>query len=241
MPDPITTFSQALASGAARLAIPITPQQLSLFSRHYSLLLARPARLTAITDPVHSAIKHFLDSLTALLIRDPQPGERVADIGSGAGFPGLVLAVARPHTSFTLIEAHQRRAAFLRQAAAALALANVTVIPDRVETIGHDPRHRERYHLVLARALAPMPVLLEYCLPLLRIGGHCLALKGPAGEAELRRSHRALITLGGHPAATRKLSLPDNMGERFLVLVTKTAPTPSRYPRRPGLPSKRPL
>jgi 16S rRNA (guanine527-N7)-methyltransferase len=94
---------------------------------------------------------------------------------------------------------------------------------------------------VIARALAPMPVLLEYCLPLVKVGGDCLALKGPAGEAELRRSHHALELLGGQLAATRPLSLPQSLGERLLILITKTSPTPTRYPRRPGLPAKRPL
>jgi 16S rRNA (guanine527-N7)-methyltransferase len=101
--------------------------------------------------------------------------------------------------------------------------------------------HRETYDLVVARALAPLPVLLEYCLPLLRIGGDCLALKGAAGERDLAHSHRALSTLGGHLAATRSLTLPQQAGHRFLILIRKAVATPSRYPRRPGLPSKRPL
>jgi 16S rRNA (guanine527-N7)-methyltransferase len=241
-PDPIAIFQQALLAGAADLGIRITDQELDLFAHHYSLLLQRRTHgLTTITDPVHAAIKHFLDSLTPLLLRDIQPGERVADIGSGSGFPGIPLAIVRPHASYTLVESNQRRAAFLREAAAALGCSDVTVIADRAETLGRDPQHRERYDLVVARALAPLPVLLEYCLPLLRIGGDCLALKGPAGERDLAHSHRALTTLGGHLAATRNLSLPNGMGDRFLVMVRKVSPTPVRYPRRPGIAAKRPL
>jgi len=241
-PATIAEFNQSLTSGAADLGIRINDQQLSLFAHHYSLLLQHRTRgLTTITNPVEVAIKHFLDSLTPLLIRDIQPGERVADIGAGAGFPGLPLAIVRPHASYTLIESNQRRAAFLREAAASLGLANVEVIADRAESLGRDPQHRESYDLVVARALAPLPVLLEYCLPLLRIGGDCLALKGPAGERDLAHSHRALTTLGGQLAATRKLTLPSEMGQRFLILIRKAVATPSRYPRRPGLPSKRPL
>jgi 16S rRNA (guanine527-N7)-methyltransferase len=268
----LETFNQALTSGAADFGIPITDQQLRLFSLHYSLLLThRTHRLTTITDPAHAAIKHFLDSLTALLLREIQPGERVADIGSGAGFPGLVLAVARPHASYTLVESNLKRAAFLREATAYLGLPNVEVIPDRAETLGRSqespiaapfrardggsitvhlcssadgrpsPTHRESYDLVIARALAPLPVLLEYCLPLVRLEGDCLALKGPGGEAELARSHHALTTLGGHLQATRNLSLPSGMGDRLLILVRKVSPTPDRYPRRPGVAAKRPL
>ena len=291
-------FNQALTSAAAEFGIRISDQELHLFSLHYSLLLThRTHRLTTITDPAHAAIKHFLDSLTALLLREIQPGERVADIGSGAGFPGLVLAVARPHASYTLVESSLKRAAFLREAAAYLGLTNVEVIADRAETLGRSPvplvssclsgsavppspaeggpnprnlrnlrflpsgrcavplvssclsgsavrpspTHRESYDLVIARALAPLPVLLEYCLPLVRLGGDCLALKGPGGEAELARSHHALTTLGGQLTATRNLSLPSGMGDRFLVVVRKVSPTPARYPRRPGVAAKRPL
>ena len=277
----LETFTQSLTSGAAELGIRLSDRQLRLFSLHYSLLLThRTHRLTTITDPAHAAIKHFLDSLTALVLREIRPGERVADIGSGAGFPGLVLAVARPHASYTLVESNLKRAAFLREAAAALGLANVEVIPSRAETLARPavvvsaaggqsrpsrplrlcgesgssvpptPRlfasstlrpSRESYDLVIARALAPLPVLLEYCLPLVRLDGDCLALKGPGGEAELARSHHALTTLGGHLQATRNLSLPSGMGDRLLILVRKVSPTPDRYPRRPGVAAKRPL
>ncbi len=238
----LISFNQALTSGAAELGIDLTPSQLDLFSRHYSFLLAHRAHeMTAITDPVPTAIKHFLDSLTSLLIRDIRQGERVADIGSGAGFPGLVLAAARPEASYVLVESNLRRAAILEQAAAALELHNVSVLAERAEAVGRDTDHRDTYDLVVARALAPMPVLMEYCLPLVRVGGDLLALKGPAGEGELRRAQRALELLGGEVAATRALSLPQGMGERLLVLVRKVSPTPSRYPRRPGIPAKRSL
>ena len=252
------SFNQALTEGATDLGLALTPAQLDLFSRHYAFLLGHRAHgVTAITNPLGAAIKHFLDSLTALLIRDLRPGERVADIGSGAGFPGLVLAVARPQASYLLIESNLRRAALLRELIAALKLRNASVIAERAEALGRETgyrrlqpaippegsatHHREAYDLVVARALAPMPVLLEYCLPLVKVGGDCLALKGPAGQAELRRSQRALDLLGGQVTATRALSLPRGMGDRLLVLVSKVSPTPDRYPRRPGIPAKRPL
>ena len=243
MTQPAQHFGRALLSGARELGIHIAEPQLFAYQTHLRLLRAhnRRAGLTAITDPVEIAIKHFLDSLTCLLARDIAPGERVADVGSGAGFPGLVLAIARPQASYTLIEATKKRTAFLRLAAEALALTNTTLLAGRAEQAGRNPDHREAYDLVLSRALAPLPVLLEYCLPLAHLGGHCLAQKGPGAEEELDHSGPALRTLGGALSEVRTFSLPRNMGARTLILVEKTAPTPARYPRRPGIPAKRPL
>ena len=236
-------WRQALLDGAVELGLSIAEQQLSAHGTHFELLLShRPrAGLTALTDPTEIAIKHFLDSLTCLLVCDIAPGERVADVGSGAGFPGLVLAAARPLACYTLIEAHQKRAAFLREAASALSFPNVTVLSGRAEEVGHDPDHRECYDLVVSRAVTPLGTLLEYCLPLAKRGAHFLAQKGPDAPGEIEKSAHALQALGGRVTRARHLSLPRGMGDRVLVLVEKTGSTPSRYPRRPGLPAKRPL
>jgi len=242
--DPPTgVWQSTLLRGAAEFGLAPTPEEMEAYRTHLELLLShnRRAGLTSITDPAEIAIKHFLDSLTGLLLHDIAAGERVADLGSGGGFPGLVLAVARPHASYLLVERTKKRAAFLQEAAGALGLNHVEVLSARAEEAGRDPLRRETYHLVLGRAVAPLPVLLEYGLPLARVGGHLLAYKGPDVEPELARSQTALDALGGRLAATRSLSLPQQMGERVLVLVEKTAPTPPRYPRRPRLPPKRPL
>jgi 16S rRNA (guanine527-N7)-methyltransferase len=236
-------WQQALVEGAAALGVETPARALGPYQRHYELVLLHNARagLTTLTEPAEVAIKHFLDSLTCLLARDIAPGERVADVGSGAGFPGLVLAVARPAASFTLIESSQKRARFLEQTAEALGLANVSVVPARAETAGRQAEHRERHQLAVSRAVAALPVLLEYCLPLVRVGGQVLAYKGPEAEQELKDSGEALARLGGRVAETRRLRLPRDMGERVLVLVEKVAPTPCGYPRRPGVPARRPL
>jgi len=236
-------WRQALLEGAAELGLPISEAELHAYRAHLHLLLEhnRAASLTTITDPAEIAIKHFLDSLICLQIRDIAPDETVADIGSGAGFPGLVLAVARPAAHYTLIEATKKRAAFLQRAVTNLSLPNVTIIPGRAEAIGRRPDLRESYDLVLSRAVAPLPVLLEYSLPLTRLGGHFLAYKGPAGDEELQQSGDALETLGGRIAHVHRVDLPRAMGRRTLIEVEKFAPTPSRYPRRPGIPAKRPL
>ncbi|MCJ7822759.1 MAG: 16S rRNA (guanine(527)-N(7))-methyltransferase RsmG [Armatimonadetes bacterium] len=245
MTDPVppaSDWQRALRNGAAELNIALPEASLDRYRAYLDLLLAdnRRASLTAITDPTEIATKHFLDSLTCLRIRDIAPGERIADIGSGAGFPGLVLAIIRP-AHYTLIEATKKRAAFLQRATEALGIPDTTVIPSRAEEVGHDPDHREAYHLVLSRAVAPLAVLLEYALPLTRLGGHFIAYKGPAADEELDASGNALQTLGGRVAHIVRLALPREMGQRTLVQVEKTAPSPPRYPRRPGIPAKRPL
>ncbi len=213
------------------------------YERHFALLLEHnaPAGLTTITDPAEAAVKHYLDSLTCLLARDIGPGEEVADVGSGAGFPGLVLAIARPQGRYVLFESSAKRVAFLSLAVAELGLSNVEVLPLRAEEAGRQPAHRERYDLVLARAVARLPVLLEYTLPLTRLEGHALLMKGPEANEEAQASARALDLLGGRLADVKRLTLPMGMGRRSLVLVRKIAPTPPRYPRAPGLPAKRPL
>jgi 16S rRNA (guanine527-N7)-methyltransferase len=239
----LTRFRSTLTSTAPDLSLEIAPSHLDAFAAHYALLLAHQAEagLTSLTDPTEVAIKHFLDSLTCLLIRDIAPAESVADIGSGGGFPGLVLAVARPEARYTLIESNRKRAAFLEEAVKALHLDNTTVLTERAETAGRHPDHRDAYHLILSRAVAPLSVALEYALPLARVGGHCLAMKGPHAPDEIAKSDRALSELHGRIAKTKDLFLPHSMGNRTLLLIEKTAPTPDRYPRRPGIPAKRPL
>ena len=241
--DRLTQFRDALTSGADDLGLPLPPEHLDAFAAHYTLLLTHQAEagLTSLTDPAEIASKHFLDSLTCLLIREIAPAETVADIGSGGGFPGLVLAVARPQAHYTLIESNRKRASFLEEAVETLHLDNTTILRERAETAGRHPAHRDHYHLVLSRAVAPLPVSLEYCLPLARVGGHCLAMKGPHAPDEIERSDRALSELRGRIAKTKDLSLPHSMGKRTLLLIEKIESTPDRYPRRPGLPAKRPL
>ncbi len=238
-----TDWHTVLLEGAAELGIEIGEGQLAGYRAHLELLLEHRERasLISVREPSGLAVKHYLDSLTCLLVREIAPGERVADVGSGAGFPGLVLAIARPHAHYLLIEATKKRAAFLDLAAGRLGLGNVIVLAGRAEAFGRDPEHRESYDLVVSRAVAPLPVLLEYGLPLTRVGGHFLALKGPAAREELERSDPALGDLGGRVAQTRELRLPEGAGDRILILVEKSHPTPSRYPRRPGIPSKRPI
>jgi 16S rRNA (guanine527-N7)-methyltransferase len=164
---------------------------------------------------------------------------RVIDVGSGGGLPGLPLKIARPELRLTLLEANRRKAAFLVQAVARLGLEGVEVVALRAEEAGHDPAHREAYDFALARALAPMPVLAELCLPFVAVGGRLLAMKtaaaaeAAAAEGAIGRLGGALVEIGA--AATEARSLGQ------VVVVAKLRPTPAEFPRRPGVPSRRPL
>jgi 16S rRNA (guanine527-N7)-methyltransferase len=200
--------------------------------------------LTALRDAEKVDTRHFLESLAlGQLLSDEDllaGGSRVLDIGSGAGLPGLPLKLLRPDLRVSLLEANGKRCAFLREVIAALALDGVVVLEGRAEDFGHDPSLREQFDLVVARAVAPLPVLLEYALPFLRLAGYLAATKGSAVDEELAAAGKALSTLGGALRRTLPLRVPGVM-DQTLVVVEKEAATPERYPRRPGMPSKRPL
>lgn len=234
-----------LEEGARRWGLDLRPEALAAFQTYYEELIDwnEQANLTAITDYREVQIKHFLDSLSCLLVLVELPIERwrSLDIGAGAGFPGLPLKIARPQIDLTLLEPKKKRLRFLQHLVERLELPGVAVIEGRAEELGHQPGHREGYDLVLARAVATLPVLLEYALPFCRTGGIFIAQKGPDIKEELEASQFALKVLGGRLREVKGFELPHSMGQRNLVVVEKVAPTPEKYPRRPGMPAKRPL
>ncbi len=220
------------------------------FEIYYRELLAwnEKFNLTAITDYHQVQIKHFLDSLTCLLADEDltrtiyqQRGVRAIDVGAGAGFPGLPLKIACPGLQLTLLEATGKKVGFLEHIASRLGLEGVEVIKGRAEELGHDAAHRERYDLALARAVAELPVLVEYALPFCKQGGLFVAQKGAGGDAEARAAEGGIATLGGVLRRIVRLELPHVAEPRSLVVIKKIAPTPEKYPRRPGIPSKRPI
>jgi 16S rRNA (guanine527-N7)-methyltransferase len=217
--------------------------QLALFSRLLDCLTADAARvnLTAIREPREIVHKHFLDSLAGARLVGAAAGQRLIDVGSGAGFPGLPLKIARPGLAVTLLESNRKKAAFLRRTVSALGLEGIRVLAARAEDAGRDPDHRAGYHYAVARAVAEIRVLAEYCLPFLRPGGLFLAYKGPGVREELGRADGALRTLGGSVREVLEFELPGEKARRSLVVIKKTGSTPERFPRRPGIPTKRPL
>ncbi len=197
--------------------------------------------LTAIRDPEEIHIKHFLDSLTCCLALRDGPVERLIDVGTGAGFPGIPLKIIYPKMQLTLVESVGKKAEFCRHVVNVLDLRGVNVVQERAETLGQDPSYREQYNWAVARAVAILPVLAEYLLPLVRVGGSILAMKGDSGPAEAHSSEHAFQVLGGHLRLLLPVTLPGVAEERYLVVVDKVAATPLAYPRKVGVPAKRPL
>lgn len=256
--DEAGSVCEALKQCAGWLGLEFTPWQLAKFALYHELLRRENEKynLTAITAPAEVAIKHFGDSLAllkfwpdCLAVSQADPSlENTAlpfnvfllDIGSGAGFPGLPLKIILPGLHVHLNDAVQKKVRFLELAGRELGL-HCPVLSGRAEELGRDERWRDGFHLVVSRAVAALNVLAEYCLPLVRPGGYFVAWKGPGVEEEVAAAGNALALLNGRLAAVHRFTLPLLGDERALVVVQKTAPTPDAYPRRVGLPAKKPL
>lgn len=238
-----------LAIGARKLGIELTAPQLAAFDLYRRELQEWNSRinLTAVDTDEGIQIRHFLDSLSCLLgLRMSLPARsksdvRLIDVGAGAGFPGIPLKIVCPGIQLTLLEATGKKVSFMEYLCNQLKLSGVRVVHDRAETAGQDEEHRERYDWALARSVAEMPILAEYLLPLVRKGGYCLAQKGENAPAEVRGAEAAITMLGGRLDRLVPVELHGLAETRYLVLVQKIAPTPEKYPRRPGMPSKRPI
>lgn len=225
------------------LGIHLTGAQLAALARYEQELLEWNTRfnLTAIDEPEQVRVKHFLDSLTCLCVVRDTPVERLIDIGTGAGFPGLPLKIMLPGMRLTLVESVGKKASFCQHVVQTLGMEGVEVLQDRAETVGQMPGHREKYDWAVARAVAVLQVLAEYLLPLVRVGGSMLAMKGESAPVEAHNAERAVRLLGGHLRKLVPVNLPGVAEERYLVVIDKVAATPRDFPRRVGLPAKKPL
>ena len=232
-----------LIAGAAELGIRLDDQQVDRFRLYYEELVDwnRRVNLTSVADCEGVQIKHFLDSLTAAPLIGNE-SSRVVDIGSGAGFPGVPLKIACRGIDLTLVESVNKKAVFLRHLVDCLGLEGVEVAAARAEALAHDGRYRERYDIAISRGVAALSTLAELSLPFCAVGGRFIAMKkGDIGD-EVASSERAVDMLGGKLAEVKPVELDEFRGERrSLVVIEKLSPTPDRYPRRPGMPRKRPL
>lgn len=233
---------QLLADGAHELGVDLTTDQLDRFSRFADRLIEWNARfnLTAIVEPRDIVIKHFLDSLS-VLTAIPADAKRVIDIGAGAGLPGFPIKIARPELTVVLVEATRKKCDFMEAMIKDLKLYNVFVVNARAEDVGRDPDHREYYDVAVARAVAALPVLAEYLLPLVKVGGVAIAQKSKDLAEEIERAETAILLLGGLDAEVKPISVPGLPDERNLIVIDKLAATPDEYPRRVGVPAKSPI
>lgn len=237
-----------LADGAAELGIRLDARQIAQFELYYTELSEwnKRANLTAIEGYEETQVRHFLDSLTVCLAFPCAPDGlsgigRVVDVGSGAGFPGLPLKLAFPHLELHLIESVGKKTAFLEYLADTLALDGVTVHTGRAESLARDPALRDYFDLALVRGVARLSLLLEYTLPFCREGGSVAALKHGGLDSELAEAGRALSELGGRQSGVFPVSLRGLTDNRVVAVFEKVGGTPERYPRRVGIPAKRPL
>lgn len=236
-------FAGVLVAAAGESGIELTAGQVERCARFAGLVLEGNKRLnlTSLVSAEEMAVKHFVDSFSCLKIGTWPEGGRSVDVGTGAGFPGVALAILRPDMRWVLLDALGKRVEFLKGALQGLGLHQVQCVHGRAEEMGRKEGWREGFDVAVARAVAPLPELLEYCLPLVRRGGGCLAMKGPEGAEEIAQAERAAGVLGAALEMERPFQLPGGAGARLLLWYTKERDTPGAYPRRAGIPHKRPL
>lgn len=235
---------EKLKAAAEKLGLPLTPQQLEQFQVYYQELIDwnRRLNLTAITDYEEVQVKHFLDSLTVVLaLKSPFRGIRLIDVGTGAGMPGMPLKIALPDIELVLLDATRKKAVFLEHIVQRLNLESVQVVVGRAEEIAHRPEYRQQFDLVLSRAVADLSVLVELTLPFCAVGGRFIAQKKGDIEEEVQAAQRAISIMGGRLAEVKSIGMPEFADERRLVAIDKIGETPPQYPRRSGMPAKRPL
>jgi len=237
---------ELLSAGAKKLGLELNPRQIEQFYLYYQELVDwnRRVNLTRITSYEGVQLKHFLDSLavsTAWPALKPDANLRVIDIGTGAGLPGLALKIMFPDIKLTLLEATAKKTAFLSHLITKLRLENVQVVAGRAEESARRAEYRERFDTALARGVAPLATLVELTLPFCHSGGELIAQKKGDIKPEIAQAGRAISLLGGRLRAVKRIDLAEFSDERRLVIIDKVSPTPELYPRRPGIPSKRPI
>ncbi len=234
-------FKEKMILNVDKLGITLSEIQLKQFYNYMNLLIEwnKKINLTAITEPNEIILKHFVDSLT--ISKYISDGTRVVDVGTGAGFPGIPLKIYRKDIEITLLDSLQKRINFLDEVIRELNLEKIETIHSRVEDFGKDKKYREKFDIATSRAVANLATLSEYLLPLVKVGGKAISMKGSLIEEELELSKNAIKILGGKVEKVDEFNLPNSDISRNIILINKIKETPNKYPRKAGEPSKKPL
>ena len=237
---------ETLNAGAEKLGLRLSRSQLAQFETYYRELIDWNKRinLTAITGYEDVQVKHFLDSLTIILALKPSAGGKrlsVIDVGAGAGLPGIPLKIILPELKLTLLEATAKKAVFLEHLKVRLGMNDIEIVVGRAEEVAHQDKYREKFNIVLSRAVAPLPALVELTLPFCAAGGSFIAQKKGDIESEVKQADRAIGLMGGELKEVKRIDLPEFSDERWLVIIDKVLPTHQKYPRRPGIPARKPI
>ncbi|HHT62701.1 MAG: 16S rRNA (guanine(527)-N(7))-methyltransferase RsmG [Bacillota bacterium] len=239
----MTEFQNFLAQGLKESGIDYSDDILVKCQKFYDLLLLwnQKINLTSLKDPKDIAVKHFVDSLICLKQVSFHQDDNLMDVGTGAGFPGVPIKIFLSGMKLTLLDSLEKRCRFLSNLVKTLELKQVDIIHGRAEDKGRETSYREQFSLVTARAVTALPILAEYCLPFLKVGGCFFALKGGEVHEEVEKGRKAIEIMGGEVAEIKYYRLPLLNDARSLVIVKKTCPTPGKYPRKAGIPSKKPI
>lgn len=224
--------------------IHLTQEQLQQFQQYFQLLIEwnKKMNLTAITEKTEVYLKHFYDSLSLAFSQNfSDHSYSLCDVGAGAGFPSIPLKIAFPHLHITIVDSLKKRITFLEEVQAKLGLENTFFYHDRAETFGQNPQFREQFDFVTARAVARLNILAEFCLPLVKKEGYFYAMKASKSDEEMLESKNAIALLGGKILQDIDFQLPYSQDTRHIIIIQKKKETPKKYPRKPGLPLKKPL
>lgn len=234
-------FKQELLKKTSAININISELQIQQFYKYMNLLIEwnKKINLTAITEPKEIILKHFIDSL--MIINKIPEKTKIADIGSGAGFPGIPIKILRPNTEIYLIDSLNKRIKFLNEVINENKLNNTYAIHARAEEIGHNKMYREKLDIVTSRAVAKLNTLIEYMMPLVKLGGKCICLKGPNADEEIEEARDAIKILGGEIENVEKILLPDSDNKRTIIVIKAVKQLPNKYPRKPGVPTTSPI
>jgi len=228
---------------ADTIEVQLNNEQLESFSKFMGFMIKwnDRVRLTSITEETEVIDKHFIDSLTALKANVIKDNDKILDLGTGGGFPGIPLKFINPTIDLTMLDSRLKKIEYLKEVIDAFALENTIAIHGRAEDYGQLPNYREQFDIVVSRAVANLTVLSEYCLPFVKKEGYFIAMKGTKSDEELNEAKKAIKILGGSIQEVLEFKLPDTDYDRSIILIKKVNSTPKKYPRNPGKPKKSPI